>query len=78
MMTTGSVRGKCCALQDGQSRRQPAWTGVVRFPQLDESVSQVPTEERFGLRERRQVLAVDKALARRSSEDRLPQILHAL
>ena len=34
MMTTGSVRGKCSALQDGQSRRQPACTTRVGAPQL--------------------------------------------
>ena len=34
MMTTGSVRGKCCALQFGQSRRQPASTVLVSVPQL--------------------------------------------
>ena len=34
MMTTGSVRGKCSALQAGQSRRQPACTTSVGAPQL--------------------------------------------
>ena len=34
MMTTGSVRGKCVALQTLQSRRQPATATSVRAPQL--------------------------------------------
>ena len=34
MITTGSVRGKCCAPQAGQSRRQPEATTVLAAPQL--------------------------------------------
>ena len=34
MMTTGSVRGKCCALQTSHSRRQPAAASRVAAPQL--------------------------------------------
>ena len=34
MMTTGSVRGKCCALQTSHSRRQPAAASRVGAPQL--------------------------------------------
>ena len=33
MMTTGSVRGKCCRPQDGQSRRHPACPIFVGAPQ---------------------------------------------
>ena len=35
MMTTGSVRGKCSALHEGQSRRQPPCTSFVAAPQWD-------------------------------------------
>ena len=34
MITTGSVRGKCCALQASHSRRQPAAETRVGAPQL--------------------------------------------
>ena len=34
MMTTGSVRGKCSALQEGQSRRQPPCASAVTAPQF--------------------------------------------
>ena len=34
MITTGSVRGKCSALQFGQSRFQPPSFIAVRVPQL--------------------------------------------
>ena len=34
MMTTGSVRGKCCAPQAGQERRQPASATADGAPQL--------------------------------------------
>src|SRR4030095_3806621 len=34
MITTGSVRGKCCVRQDGQSRRQPPSTRLLAAPQF--------------------------------------------
>ncbi len=36
MMTTGSVRGKCCPRQAGQSRRQPPSTTLVAAPQFEQ------------------------------------------
>ena len=36
MMTTGSVRGKCSVLHDGQSRRQPACVIAVAAPQFEQ------------------------------------------
>ena len=37
MMTTGSVRGKCSARHDEQSRRQPAWLSAVGAPQFGQN-----------------------------------------
>ncbi len=65
MITTGSVRGKCSALQTGQSRRQPACVGSVAAPQLaTEAMARVPAEDRLGLGERRHVRGFDLALHR--------------
>src|SRR6476619_8331631 len=36
MITTGSVRGKCCISHEGQSRRQPASTTMVGNPQFEQ------------------------------------------
>ena len=65
MMTTGSVRGKCSALQTGQSRRQPACTSsVVGAAIATEAMARVPAEHRLGLGERRHMRGVDLALHR--------------
>ena len=65
MITTGSVRGKCSALQEGQSRRQPPCVGLRRRAAIGtEAVARVPAEHRLGLGERRHMLGVDRALHR--------------
>ena len=65
MITTGSVRGKCCALQAGQSRRQPPCDTLVGAPQLEQKrcrACQCSSALAFG--DRRQVVGVDQPLDR--------------
>ena len=70
-MTTGSVRGKCCALQTSHSRRQPAAAGRVGGAAIGaEAVARVPGEDRLGLAEHGERVRARPAPARRSSADR--------
>ena len=49
MMTTGSVRGKCCMPQFGHSRRQPAAPTTSRVAQFEQKAPPgVPGEQRLG------------------------------
>ena len=69
MITTGSVRGKCCALQDGQSRRQPPRTGLRRRAAIrTEAMPRMPAKQRLGFGERRQMLGIDQALHRDAAQ----------
>ena len=69
MMTTGSVRGKCSRLADGQSRRQPACTDLRRRAAIGtETVARMPAEQRLGFGERRQMLGADEALHRDAAQ----------
>ena len=65
MMTTGSVRGKCSASHDGQSRRQPACTDLRRRAAIRaEAMPRMPADKRLGFGKRRQMLGGDQALHR--------------
>ena len=53
MITTGSVRGKCCALHCGQSRRQPALRDGGRRAAIGaKAMPRVPMQQRLGFGER--------------------------
>ncbi len=70
-MTTGSVRGKCCALQASHSRRQPAAAIRVGCAAIGaEAVARVPGEDRLGLAEHGERVRRRPAPARRSSAGR--------
>ena len=63
MMTTGSVRGKCCALQASHSRRQPAAAARVAAPQLAQKPWRAcQASDRLGLAEHGRALRARPAL----------------
>ena len=65
MITTGSVRGKCCALHCGQSRRQPPCETLVGAAAIGaEAMARMPVQQRLGFRERGQMLGRDQSLHR--------------
>ena len=71
MITTGSVRGKCCDLAGGQSRRQPACDDVGRRAAIRaEAMARVPVEQRLALRPAAADARRRPGPARRSSADR--------
>jgi hypothetical protein len=67
MITTGSVRGKCCARHTGQSRRQPASTRSVAAPH-DEQKRCRPCQLSSALPSASEVVRLDQAAHRNRAQ----------
>ena len=69
MITTGSVRGKCSALQFGQSRFQPpCFHRAARAAIGAKAVALMPAHQRFRHRDRGQLLRRQHALHRHAAQ----------